>query len=155
MTTERSPEELAAVLLQATGLEALRREVGRNKAWAKAFGGFRPQSLTHPMAAGKAATFSRDPALMRSLVTVYLKHLGMPEHGSIEQRLNAAAARTGLSEEVRDTCAQLSRSGGTATAAEASEVPAAEEGPAAVEVEVEAAALPAPKARRRAPAKPK
>ena len=64
-----------------------------------------------------------------------------------------AAARTDLTEEARDTCAQLSHAGDTATVIETPEAPAAAEVPE--EVAVVAAALPSPKPRRRAPAKPK
>ena len=130
MTAERSSEEIAAILLRSTSLQALRREVGSSKAWAKAFGGFRPQSLTHPMAAGKSAVFARDPVLMRSLAAVYLKSIGVPEPGSMEARLAAVAGRVDLPEDVRAACAQLAGSAGTAAPVEPASEPVPAEPPA-------------------------
>ncbi len=148
MTTERSSEEMAAALLRSTSLEALRREVERSKGWAKVFGGFRPQSLTRPMVVGRSTAFARDAALMRSLVALYLKSIGIPEQGSLVERLVVASARPDLPEEVRETCAQLAHA--TTTAAQV-------EGPAeptpAEPLEQPAAAPASPRPRRRAPAK--
>ena len=54
----------------------------------------------------RAGEFVATPPLLRELAEVFLKSVGVPAGGRLEQRLAAAAARTELPEGVRRVCRQ-------------------------------------------------
>ena len=102
-----SPVQVASELIHATRQEELRRAAMRNKGWAKLLRGFRPQSVTKDLLITRAAEIAAAPGLLKDLAEAFLKSSGVPEGGSLTERLAAAAGHTDLPEGLRLACRQL------------------------------------------------
>lgn len=144
-----SPQISAAAvagLLRAAGINALRREAARNKAWAKLLRGFRPQVVTLEQLAARAGDIAGSPALLRDVALVFLRSAGIPDSGPLSARLGMAAGRDDLPEDVRSVCALLAGAEAAPPTAVPEPAPEAEPVP-------EAVVAPAKPRRTRGPAK--
>ena len=135
-----------AALLRAAGINALRREAARNKAWAKLLRGCRPQVITLEQLAARAGDIAGSPALLRDVALVFLRSAGIPDAGPLSTRLGIAGGRDDLPEDVRSACALLAGAEDAAPAA-------APEPPPEPEPVPETVTAPAKPRRTRAPAK--
>ena len=100
--------DVAKTLLETVSISDARREARRNQQWARAMHGFRADSLTRPLLVRSARVFAQDPALLRSLSTVFLDGLGAPASSDLRARFAHGAAMEGLPEHVKALCVLLS-----------------------------------------------
>jgi len=91
---------LAARLLGAIQLQAIREKVRRDREWATAFKGFRPGSVSQEVAVGRARHFALDMGLLRSLCDLALDELHIDEHHDFVTRLRHVAETTGKHPEI-------------------------------------------------------
>lgn len=97
-------EDVALAFLGATSLKALRAAVRRDRQWAGAFGGFRPDSLTTTQFLSRAAWYAADVTRLEALCGVFLEDHGAARKGSLRERLAAVAADPDAAAEVRELC---------------------------------------------------
>lgn len=100
-------EDVALAFLRATSLKALRGAVRRDRQWAGAFGGFRPDSLTHAQFLSRAAWYGAEVARLEALCGVFLEDHGAARKGSLRSRLAAVEADPGAAAEVRELCREV------------------------------------------------
>src|SRR5579884_4207217 len=91
---------LAARLLGAIQLQAIREKVRRDREWATAFKGFRPGSVSQEVAVGRARHFALDMGLLRSLCDLAIDGLHIDEHHDFVTRLQHVAETTGKHPEI-------------------------------------------------------
>jgi len=100
-------EDVATAFLGATSIKALRAAVRRDRGWAGAFGGFRPDSLTPAQFLGRAAWFAAEVPRLEALCVAFLDDHGAARKGSLQARLAAVEADPKSSAEVRELCHAL------------------------------------------------
>jgi len=107
VSMESNRVAVATQLLEATNREKLRKETRNNRRWVAVYSGFRADALTRAQFVRGALPFARDPALMRSLCTVFLDSLGVPESSDLAARFAQAAETSSLSDDLKALCVLL------------------------------------------------
>ena len=104
---EPTQHGIATELLSVTSIQALQKEVRRNRNWARIYHGFRPESLTRPLLLRGARAFVANPAQLYTLCSVFLDSIGVAEGKDQAARFTAAADSDSLDEQDRALCSLL------------------------------------------------